>query len=504
VNEGVRRVGTVMIVLFVALVGQLTYLQISRGDELAHDARNPRPFLRNASRERGPIVTADGVIVALSRPSGDEYKFQRVYPAATASLFAHVVGYQSIQFGEVGVERTYSDALTGRTFELRVSDLADVFATRQPVGTVVLTVSNVIQQVAADALAGRRGSIVVLDVRTGGIVAAYSNPTYDPNLLANHDSKTVANVRRLLLASPENPLLPRQWAELYPPGSTFKTVTASIAVQNNIDVDKVFPVVTEIPLPQTDGQVLRNFGGEACGGTLEESFIDSCNTTFGQVGFDLGNVFASGIRDFGVQSDPPPSGGKTGIDPPIAQSRGPLPGTFERNQPAFMQDAIGQHDIAVTPLQMALAAEAVATGGTIPAPHVVECVKDPDGRVVDRVETTEYRRAMDEATAATITGFMLGVVNEGTGTGAQIPGVQVAGKTGTAETAPGENPHAWFISFVPADQPRYAVAVLVEHGGVEGLDDAATGGRVAAPVAKQVMEALLAAPEPRPQCTGGG
>jgi peptidoglycan glycosyltransferase len=504
-NSGIRRVGAVMMVLFVGLIAQLTYLQIARSTNLADDPRNARGFLRNAQRDRGPIVTADGAIVARSIPADDEYKHQRVYPADSAQLFAHVVGYQSILFGEAGVEKTYSNELAGRTFKLQTSNLADVFARRQPVGTVVLTLSKLVQQVAANALGGKLGSVVALDIQTGGVIAAYSNPTYDPNLFTSHDAKKVAAVRKFILADPRQPLLPHSWAEIYPPGSTFKTVTASITLQNNVDVDKVFPVVSAIPLPQTDPQqFLRNFGGEQCGGTLRDSFIVSCNTTYAQVGFDLGNTFASDIRRFGVQSDPPNQRG-SGFDPPIARSStpdGPVPGTFRFNQPAFMQDAIGQHGIGVTPMQMALVAEAVATGGVILDPHVVNCVKDPDDRVVQRVNTTEYKRAMDPATAATMTDFMLGVVNDprGTGTAAQIPGVQVAGKTGTAENAPGQNPHAWFIAFAPADHPRFAVSVIVEHGGVDGANAEATGGRVAAPIAKQVLQALLTTSPTDTQC----
>jgi peptidoglycan glycosyltransferase len=232
----------------------------------------------------------------------------------------------------------------------------------------------------------------------------------------------------------------------------------------------------------------------------------SCNTTYAQVGFDLGDTFAAGLPNFGVATTPPPSGGETGIDPAIAKSSGPAPGTFQQNQPAFMQDAIGQNDVAVTPLEMAMVAEAVASGGTILAPHFVECVKDPDDRVISTVSPAEYKHAIDGATAATMKQFMLSVVNDprGTGTAAQIPGVQVAGKTGTAETAPGEKPHAWFIEFAPADAPRYAIAVLVEHGGATGGNDSATGGRVAAPVAKQVMQTLLSSPPAPSQCGGGG
>jgi peptidoglycan glycosyltransferase len=443
-------------------------------------------------------VSSDGVILAESRPSNDEYERQRVYPQLTATLFAHVVGYQSIQFGEAGVERTHSDDLAGRTFELRTSDIGDILATRQPVGTVVLTLSTRIQALARQLLANRNGSVVVLDVRTGAVVAAYSNPTFDPNLLVSHDVKQAQGARSLLLLDESNPLLPHAWAEIFPPGSTFKTVTASIALEHGIAPERQFPELTEIALPLTAGQTLRNFGGERCGGSLFESFVHSCNTTFAQVGFDLGETLAARMPDFGIETAPPPSGGGAGIDPPIARSTGPEPGTFSRNQPAFMQDAIGQHDVRVTPLEMALVAEAVATGGEILNPYVVDCVKDPDGRVLSRSGRNVYKRAMRPDTAATMNQFMRAVVERGTGTGAQIPGVAVAGKTGTAETGDGLPPHAWFIAFAPADQPRYAVAVLVEHGGGEET----TGGRVAAPIARDLLAALLATPPAAPQCGG--
>jgi len=501
VNSGIRRVGALMIVLFLALVAQLTYLQVGRSTSLANDPRNARRFLRDISRDRGPIITADGVIVALSVPSNDEFKHQRVYPPDTARLFSHVVGYQSIQFGSSGVEAAYSSDLAGRTFTLQAGSLADVFATKQPVGTVVLTLSKVIQQAAANALGFRAGAVIVLDVQTGGVIAAYSTPTYDPNPLVSHDQKKALAARELLLASPGNPLLPRSWAELYPPGSTFKTVTASIAQQNNVDVDKQFPVVDHLILPQTNGVPLYNFGKEKCGGSMLDGFIVSCNTTFAQIGFDLGETFATGIQNFGVQTAPPLLSG-SGFDPPIVASTGPQPGTFALNQPKFMQAAIGQNEVAVTPLEMALVAEAVASGGTIVQPHVVDCVLDPNDRVVKRVGTHVYKNAIDAKTADTMRSFMLAVVNDprGTGTAAQIPGVQVAGKTGTAENVPGQNPHAWFIAFAPADHPRWAVAVLVEHGGKNGPDAEATGGRVAAPIAKQMIETLLATPTPASRC----
>ena len=498
-NAGIRRVGFVMIVLFVGLVAQLTYLQVGRSSRLADASGNPRKAFADLRRDRGPIETADGALVAVSAPSNDEYKHQRVYPNDTAMQFADVVGYQSIQNGSVGVESTYASDLEGRTFDLQIGNLADAFANKQPVGTVVLTMSKLAQGTAAFALQGRRGSVVVLDVQTGGVLAAYSNPTFDPNQLAVHDTKKAAAAFSFLTHAPDNPLLARSWRELYPPGSTFKTVTASIALQNKVDLDKKFPVVDHLVLPETNGVSLFNFGREHCGGSLLDGFIVSCNTTYAQVGFDLGETFATGIRQFGVQTRPPHEDG-SGIDPPIIASTGPVPGSFQQNQPKFMQDAIGQNQILVPPIQMALVSEAIANAGVILQPHVVDCVLDQNNKVVSRVGVRQYKRAIDPATADTMRTFMLAVVNDprGTGTAARIPGVAVAGKTGTAETATGEKPHAWFIAFAPADQPRYAIAVLLEHGGSDAAE--VTGGRVAAPIAKQVLQTLLNTPTPQSPC----
>jgi peptidoglycan glycosyltransferase len=304
----------------------------------------------------------------------------------------------------------------------------------------------------------------------------------------------------MLSKDPENPMLSRSWRELYPPGSTFKTVTASIALQNNVDVNKQFSVVDHIILPQTNGVPLYNFGHEHCGGSMLDGFIVSCNTTFARVGEDLGELLATGAQQFGVQTEPPRMSG-SGIDPPIVASTGPIPGTFQHNVPKFMQDAIGQNQVLVPPMQMALVAEAIANQGSILEPRFVDCVLDPTNRVVERVPVKEYKRAIDPPAANTMREYMLSVVNDprGTGTAAQIPGVQVAGKTGTAETATGEKPHAWFIAFAPADHPKYAVAVLVEHGGDNAAET--TGGRVAAPVAKEILQTLLTTPTAPSPCS---
>jgi peptidoglycan glycosyltransferase len=357
----------------------------------------------------------------------------------------------------------------------------------QPVtGTVVLTMSNKAQAAAAAALGNRPGSVVVLDVHTGGVVAMYSYPTFDPTPLASHNVKNAQLALAFLTAAKTQPLLARAWRQIYPPGSTFKTVTAATALDYGVDVDKKFPVLKELPLPLTNN-TLGNFGGERCGGSLEDGYVQSCNTTFGQVGLDLGDRLATGMEQFGVSTKAPPSD----LNPSVVRSIGPEPGQFKANAPLFAQAAIGEGPVAVTPLEMALVAESVATGGVILRPHVVDRIEDTTGRVVRQTAPRAWRTAMTPATAATLKGYMIQVVQRGTGTAAQIAGIQVAGKTGTAETGTNEPPHAWFIAFAPADNPQYAVAVLVEHGGTSGADAEVTGGRVAAPVAAQVLRALL-------------
>jgi peptidoglycan glycosyltransferase len=221
---------------------------------------------------------------------------------------------------------------------------------------------------------------------------------------------------------------------------------------------------------------------------MAESFRRSCNTTFGQIGLDLGERFVDGMKAFGITEDVP-------FDLPEARSAGPGAGTFEKNKPSFANAAIGQGDVAVTPLQMATVAAAIAYGGVLMAPHVVREVRDADGEVVRRIGPDEWKRAVQPTTAAAVTSMMIDVVRAGTGTAAAVPGHTVAGKTGTAE-APGGPPHAWFIGFAPAEAPRFAIAVIVERGGDVG--DEATGGRVAAPVAGTVLARLLALP-PTPQ-----
>ncbi len=483
-NRSLRRVGGAVVVLILICVAQLTYLQIINAGHLANDPRNTRAALRDINRPRGPILSADGVVLARSVPSKDntEFKYQREYPEG--GLFAQVVGYQSFVFGNTGVESTYNDALVGREADLQLDNLSDLVSGSNGTGTVVLSLRADVQREAAAALGLQRGSVVVLDLTTGEVVAMYSTPTYDPNPLAGHNSLEVQKAYKALNDDPNKPNLSRAFRELYAPGSTFKSVTAAVAIDESVatPAEPVYPTLSQLDLPQTDS-VLRNFGGKECGGNLAESLRQSCNTTFGQIGLDLGNKFVGGMRKFGIGVIPP-----FDVAPGAIASIGPPAGSFDLNQPLFAFAGIGQGDVATTPLQMALAAAGIGNGGVIMKPHVGAEIKNSKGKVVRRIANEPWRTATSATTAQAVNTMMTDVVEQGTGTAAKITGVRVAGKTGTAQ-ADGGPPHAWFIAFAPADAPRYAVSVIVERGGSLGSE--ATGGRVAAPIAARVLKVAL-------------
>lgn len=482
-NRGIRRVGVAVTVLLLILVGQLTYLQIIHAEDLDNDPRNNRSVLRDINRARGDIVSADGEVLATSVPSDDhtDFEYQRLYPLG--GLTAQIVGYQSFVVGNVGIERTYNDDLAGRTPQLK--SLGDFLRGEETTGTVVLNLRTAVQRAAADALGDQKGSVVVLDVRTGGIVAMYSNPTYDPQPLAGHDTQAVNDYFTLLSADPAKPDLPRAYREIYPPGSTFKVVTSAVAFDTGTATpDTVYPTLSALDLPLTSNQ-LRNFGGATCGGTVFESFVVSCNTTFAKMGLDLGNKFPPGLERFGVEGPAPP----LDVYPGAVANTGLEGADFETDAPQFAFAGIGQGTVATSPLEMALVAQSVANGGVMLEPRAAKEIRDEKGQTVQTFGPKQWKTSMTPATSLTLNAMMQAVVARGTGTRAQIAGVAVAGKTGTAQNSSGD-PHAWFIGFAPAAAPQYAVAVIVENGGSTGSE--ATGGAVAAPIAARVLEAALA------------
>ncbi|HEX2042227.1 MAG TPA: penicillin-binding protein 2 [Acidimicrobiales bacterium] len=480
-NTQIRRLGIVLAVLFVLLFVQLNRLQVIEADRLNDHPANTRAVVRDFARPRGVIQTADGVVVASSTPTGGEFERLRTYPEG--ALFAHLTGYFSFTFGADGVERTYNDALTGRDRRLSIDRLGDLLLEKDQTANVTLTVSKRLQQVAAQALANRKGAVVAVDPRTGAILAMVDFPSYDPNPLAAHDQDAVRETWERLNADANKPLLPRAYRDRYFPGSSFKVVTAAAGLSTGVATPNqpVYPTLTELRLPQTT-RPLRNFGGGRCGGPLPEALRVSCNTSFAQLGLDLGaDRLAAAAEAFGFNEAPP-------IDLPFAiPSTFPAPSEFARDRPALARSAIGQQDVTATPLEMALVSAGIANGGVIMTPHVMAEVRDAEGRVIESFAPRPWTQAVPPGVASTVRDMMVGVVQRGTGTRGQIPGIPVAGKTGTAET--GRNTtHVWFTAFAPANDPRIAVAVMLED--LPNVDEA-TGGTLAAPIAQTVMRAAL-------------
>ncbi|HEX2700125.1 MAG TPA: penicillin-binding transpeptidase domain-containing protein [Acidimicrobiales bacterium] len=478
-DRQIRKLAVVLIVMFFILFAKLNDLQVVRADKLATAPGNTRAIVRDFSRERGVIQTADGAIVAQSVPSNDDFERLRQYPEG--ALFAHVGGYFSFTYGTEGVERTFNADLAGRSVGLK--KLTDLVTDRTRTGNVTLTLSKALQQVARDALGNRTGAVVALNPTDGAVLAMWSNPSFDPNPLAAHDQKAVQAAWTSLQDDPGKPLLPRAYRRSYAPGSTFKVVTAAATLERHPELaTKPYPVLRDLDLPQTDAN-LPNFGKSACGGTLPDLLRVSCNTGFAQLGLDMGaEALAGEAGDFGFNTKPP-------LDlPAVARSTFPDVAAFRQDQPALAKSAIGQQDVAATPLQMALVAAGVANGGVIMKPHVLAEVRDSEGELVRSAQPAQWMKAMEPQNAAALRDMMITVVNNGTAGRAAVPGVQVAAKTGTAQTV-GDNSHAWLIAFAPAEQPRVAVAVIVESQ--PGLGDTVTGGRIAAPIAQAVLKAAL-------------
>jgi peptidoglycan glycosyltransferase len=485
VNHRIRLIGIGMIALFVLLFAQLNYLQVVRATGLNHNPLNTRLALKKFNTRRGDILSADGKVLAHSQPTTDQFKFLRVYPQG--SLFGQITGYFSFTYGLDGAERTFDADLTGANAPFRLpKSLRDLTVQRDKSQTVTLTLSSTLQRLAQQQLGNRTGSVVALDPNTGALLALWSNPSYDPGPLALHDQQQVRDYWKKEQADPTHPMLPHSYRDRFFPGSTFKVVTSSALLDHQPALaNRSYPVLSALPLPQTGGQSLRNFGGETCGGVLADLFRVSCNTGFAQIGMDLGAAAMAGeAQAFGFDKTPP-------IDlPAAAQSFFPSAASFAHDLPGLAKSAIGQENVAATPLEMAMVAGAIANHGVIMKPHVLKTVTSSEGQVVRTYQPTPWLTATSPTTAGQVTQLMLSVVQAGTGTAAQISGVQVAGKTGTAQT--GNNTiHAWFVCFAPADHPKVAVAVLVENQS-EGNES--TGGAIAAPIARAVLQAALAAP----------
>jgi len=484
-NRPLRRVALACIVLFGLLLGQANWVQVVKAKGYRNDPRNQRVLLRTYDRERGAIVVGVGsgrTTVARSITTHDALKYLRVYPGGPE--YAPVTGFASLVYGFTGVERLENEVLSGEDERLLVRRLSDYITGRKVAGgSVVLTLDPAAQRVAYRGLQGKVGAVVALDPRTGAVLAMASNPSYDPAVLSSHDPKQIrANYDRLL-DDPADPVLNRAVERTYPPGSTFKLITTAAALAAGYTPDRRIPSPRVLDLPGTTAD-LGNFGGESCGNgrttTLADALRISCNTAYGGLGMALGqNRLRAQAEAFGF--------GTSGLRLPQPVAPSVFPEDLTKAQVA--QSAIGQFDVRVTPLQMALVAAGIANGGAVMRPYLIQQVLAPDLSVLSLTTPSLLHRAVSSEVAQQLTAMMELVVNSGTGTRARIAGVRVAGKTGTAQHQVGQPPHAWFVGFAPANDPQVAVAVLIEDGG--NLGSEATGGKIAAPLARAVMQAVL-------------
>jgi penicillin-binding protein A len=475
-----------MLLVFL-LLANITYVQAIRADELNSRSDNRRVLLDEYAKERGPILVGDEP-VALSVETDDEFAYLRQYPVPL--VYAPATGYYSSVFGRSAVERSENDILSGNDDRLFARRLVDLVTNReQRGGTVKLTLNPAAQQAAYDALGDNKGAVVALDPRTGAILAMVSKPSYDPNPLASHSVEEQQAAWQVLEEDPEKPTLNRAIAQTLPPGSVFKIVTAAAALESGrYEPDSLIPGPAEYDLPQSTVD-LPNQSGEPCGSgpeeltTLTNALRVSCNTAFAYLGNDLGDdALREQAERFGYNSEP-----LTDEDLNAATSIFPA----ELDAPQTALAAIGQFDVRATPLQIAMVSAGIANDGTVMNPYLIEELRDPDRvKVLDRTEPEELSRAVSTETAQELTAMMVEVVENGTGQNGQLDGIQVAGKTGTAQTTAERPPYAWFTSFAPADDAQIAVAVVIEEAPDTARDDIA-GGRLAAPVAKAVMEAVL-------------
>ena len=479
-NRQIVKLFAFIVVLFAVLVGFTSYWSVFDAQALKEKDANARPLLEQQQIRRGRIVAADGTVIARSvaKGHGNARRYVRRYPEG--SLFGHPIGYSFVRQGDSEFEQFHNDQLIGEESEFG-SILDQLRGARQEGNDIVTNLDPEAQRVALSALqAVGFGAVVAIEPSSGRVRVLASNPPYDPNQVPEHLEQ--------LNTDPTAPLFSRATQGQYPPGSTFKVVTAAAG----LDSGTITPE-TAINAPgslDVQGQTLANDFEENFGPiTLDTALTNSVNTWFAQLGEQVGQeTLFEYMEAFGF-------GTKPAIDLPAEQlsasgvfSEGALLG---RGDPVdIARIAIGQERLAVTPLQMAEVAAAVANGGHLMKPQIWNRVVDPDGRVTKRLDPSQYSQPISEETASQLTTAMEGVVNEGTGTNAAIAGIPVAGKTGTAETpfnescGGGDLNQAWFIGFAPADEPKIAISASIEC-------TSAFGGDVAAPIFREVAETLL-------------
>jgi peptidoglycan glycosyltransferase len=486
-NKPIRTIAIFCLLLFLALMLNATYLQYQAAGDLNDDARNRRVIDAAYSRERGAILVGRDAVVAVSEPVEDQFEFLRSYPQPFK--YAPITGFFSYSYGASGIERSQNDVLSGEDSRLFVTRLVDLVSNDQTEGgNVRLTLDPAAQDAAYAGLSGLgegvRGSVVALEPSSGKVLAMVSLPTYDPNNLSTHDFGDAGDTWERLNQDDAQPLLNRAIQTTLPPGSTFKVVTAAAAIEAGLyTAEDQVPGGATYQLPLTSGETGEiDNEGRPCGTTripFTQAMQQSCNTTFAALANEVG---AEQLREtaegFGFNSEY------------LEDLRPQAESVFPRDadDAELGMTGIGQFEVRATPLQMAMVVAGIANGGVVMRPYLVDEVQSADYEVLDKTEPSELSRAVEPQTADDVTDLMVATVEDGTAYTAQIQGVTVAGKTGTAQSGdPDQPPYAWFVSFAPDED--VAVAVVVENADIERSEIA--GGRLGGPIAKAVMEAVI-------------
>lgn len=473
-NQPIRKVAVFAAVMFFALLVNLTYLPLGRSASLLNDPQNRRVRDAQFAQDRGAILVGNTPI-ASSEPSKGRFAYQRVY--ANGPLYAPITGYYSYEFGRTGLEQSMNAELAGTSDSQFFSRWTDTLSNRAPQGASVLTTINAKAQKAAwDALGSKTGAAVAINYKTGAVLAMVTKPSYDPNQLSSPDLTAASNAWKTLTAKGNTSMSNRASNEIYPPGSTFKLVTSAAALENGYSPDSQVSSPARLKLPQTNTYLPNEIN---CGGdkiSLTHALEISCNTAFAGVGLALG---ADKLRS---QAE------KFGFDGNLGGTLGAAPSQFPANPnaPQTALSAIGQFDVAASPLQMAVVASGIANNGVVMQPYLVQEVRSPSLKVLSSTAPHQLSQAMSAAHAQELQQMMQSVVKNGTGTPAQVSGVTIGGKTGTAQTTPSKPPYAWFVGY--ANNPDVAIAVFIENADVARSEIA--GGSLAGPVFAAIVRAL--------------
>ncbi|MEU6341303.1 penicillin-binding protein 2 [Streptomyces sp. NPDC046977] len=483
-NKPLRRVAVFCGLLVLALLIRVNYIQFVQADALKNDTNNRRVAINQYASPRGDILVDGKAVTGHTETNGSDFRYKATFK--DGPLWAPVTGYASQAFGSTQLESIYDSILTGDDDRLFFKRTVDILSGKQKQGGDVVTTLNAkAQRAAFEGLGKKKGAVAAIDPTTGAILALASTPSYDPSSIAGNSKKDEkAWVSLLKENNPDEPTLNRALRQTYPPGSTFKVVTAAAALENglysNIDDPTDSPVPYMLPTTQTE---LKNEGPIPCkNATLRVALQYSCNTVFGKIGADLGrDKMVDEAQKFGFNQQ---------LYIPVRTAASNISKTMDKPQTAL--SSIGQFETAATPLQMAMVASAIANNGTLMQPYMVSELRAPNNTVVEQTKPKEFSHPLSPENAQKLQQMMETVVTDGTGKNARISGVTVGGKTGTAQHGidNSESPYAWFISYAKTDSGSpVAVAVVVEDASANRGD--ISGGGFAAPIAKAVMEAVL-------------